>query len=71
MADDRIDGDELPMTHEFLAMMLAVRRPGVTTAIRELERAGLITTKRSRITILDRDGLENCSNGHYAQADYS
>jgi CRP-like cAMP-binding protein len=71
MADDRIDGDELPMTHEFLAMMLAVRRPGVTTAIRELERAGLITAKRSRITILDRDGLEKRSNGHYAQADYS
>jgi CRP-like cAMP-binding protein len=71
MADDRIDSDELPLTHEFLAMMLAVRRPGVTTAIQELERAGLIATKRSRITIIDREGLEKRSNGHYAQADYS
>ena len=71
MADDRLDEDEMPITHEFLAMMLAVRRPGVTTAIQALERAGLIATKRSRLTILDREGLEKRSNGHYAQADYS
>jgi CRP-like cAMP-binding protein len=70
MADDRVGGD-LPLTHEFLAMMLAVRRPGVTTAVRELERAGLISGKRGRITILDREGLEKRSRGHYAQADYS
>jgi len=33
MADDRLDGDEVPLTHEFLSVMLGVRRPGVTTAL--------------------------------------
>ena len=42
MADDRIDEQELPLTHEFLAMMLGVTRPGVTMAVQSLERQGLI-----------------------------
>ena len=40
MAADRLDNGELPLTHEFLSMMLGVRRPGVTVAIQELERTG-------------------------------
>ena len=40
MADDRLDGAELPLKHEFLAMMLGVRRPGVTEAIHTLEGKG-------------------------------
>ena len=70
MADDRIDSDELSLTHEFLAMMLAVRRPGVTVAIQELEREGVISRKRGRIIILDRKALEKMSNGTYAPAYY-
>jgi CRP-like cAMP-binding protein len=70
MADDRIHGDELPLTHEFLAMMLAVRRPGVTVAIQELERQGVISRKRGRILIVDRKALEKMSNGTYVAADY-
>ena len=70
MADDRIDSDELPLTHEFLAMMLAVRRPGVTVAVQELEREGVISRKRGRIIIVDRKALEKMSNGTYAPADY-
>ena len=66
MADDRIDSEELPLTHEFLAIMLAVRRPGVTVAVQELEREGLITRKRGRIILLDRNALEKMSNGTYA-----
>ena len=66
MADDRIDSDELPLTHEFLAMMLAVRRPGVTVAVQELEREGVISRKRGRIVIVDRKALEKMSNGTYA-----
>ena len=66
MADDRIDSDELPLTHEFLAMMLAVRRPGVTVAIQELERQGVISRKRGRIVLVDRKALETMSNGTYA-----
>jgi CRP-like cAMP-binding protein len=65
MADDRIVGDELPLTHEFLAMMLAVRRPGVTVAVQELERTGLIARKRGHIFILDREGLQKMTNGTY------
>ena len=69
MADDRIDGDELPLTHEFLGLMLGVRRPGVTVALRALVRAGLISTRRSSIRIIDRKALEENSNGTYIPSD--
>jgi CRP-like cAMP-binding protein len=65
MACDRADGDELRLTHEFLSIMLGVRRSGVTTALQELERRSLITHKRSTITIIDRKALEKASNGAY------
>jgi CRP-like cAMP-binding protein len=65
MAHDRVDGDELPLTHEFLGMMLGSPRPGVTIALQALEKAGLITTRRSRITIVDRKRLETSANGAY------
>jgi CRP-like cAMP-binding protein len=65
MADDRIDGSELALTHRFLSIMLGVQRPGVTVAVRALERAGLISAKRGVITIIDRKGLEKLSNGTY------
>jgi CRP-like cAMP-binding protein len=68
MAADRTDGDELPLTHEFLATMLGVRRSGVTVALQSLERAGLIAHRRGRITILDREALEESSNGTYSAA---
>ena len=68
MADDRIDGSDLALTHEFLAMMLCTRRPGVTVAIQELERVGLIARKRGHIVIVDREGLEKISNGTYVPA---
>jgi CRP-like cAMP-binding protein len=71
MADDRVDEDELPLTHEFLAMMLGVTRPGVTVAVQSLERKGLIARKRSSIVILDREALEKLSNGTYAPATYN
>jgi len=43
LAHDRVDGNEFKLTHEFLAVMLGVRRSGITTALQELERKGLIT----------------------------
>jgi CRP-like cAMP-binding protein len=70
MAADRLDNGELPLTHEFLAMMLGVRRPGVTVAIQELERDGLISRRRGRIVIVDRRALKKRSNGTYVAADY-
>jgi CRP-like cAMP-binding protein len=65
MAHDRVDGDELPLTHEFLGMMLGSPRPGVTIALQALEKAGLITTRRSHITIVNRKRLEKSANGAY------
>jgi Mn-dependent DtxR family transcriptional regulator len=46
--------------------MLGVRRSGVTTALQELERKGLIAHRRSLVTIIDREGLEGGSNGSYS-----
>lgn len=65
MAHDRIDGDDLVLTHEFLSVMLGVRRSGVTTALQELERKGLISHSRGKVTVLDREGLEEACNGSY------
>ena len=64
MADDRVGG-ELPLTHDFLSLMLGVRRSGVTTAIQELERRALIAHRRGVIRIIDRKALEESSNGTY------
>ncbi len=58
MANDRLRGDEIPLTHEFLSLMLGVRRAGVTVALNYLEGRGLISLARSRITITDRAGLK-------------
>jgi CRP-like cAMP-binding protein len=69
MADDRIDGPELRLTHELLAMMLAVRRPGVTEALQKLERASTIAAKRGCIVILDRAALEQMAVGVYVSLD--
>ena len=72
MAHDRLDGDELPLTHTFLSLMLGVRRPGVTLAVHVLEGAGLIRARRSLITILNRPALEVTAGTGYgiAEAEY-
>ena len=65
MANGRSKLDELKITHEFLAIMLGVRRPGVTVALNLLERNGLIKSHRGVTTIVDRKGLRRASNGAY------
>ncbi|MFZ0853503.1 MAG: Crp/Fnr family transcriptional regulator [Hyphomicrobiaceae bacterium] len=65
MAQDRVDSDQLPLTHEFLSLMLGVRRAGVTAALQALERKELISRNRGKMLILDRKGLEKQSNGTY------
>lgn len=57
MTSDRTQSDELELTHEFLARMLGVRRVGVTVAAGNLQRLGLISYSRGRITILDAEHL--------------
>ena len=58
MAQDRVGGDELAVSHETLSMILGRRRAGVTVAASTLKAAGLIQNRPGRITILDRAGLE-------------
>jgi CRP-like cAMP-binding protein len=58
MADDRSDSDDFPMTQDFIAMMLCVQRPGVTSAISRLQQGGYIQPSRGRITVTDRHGQE-------------
>jgi CRP-like cAMP-binding protein len=65
MAHDRADSDDINLTHEFLATMLGVQRPGVTIALSQLEKVGVIRAYRGHIRILDRKGMEGISNGAY------
>ena len=65
MAHDRTESEDLTLTHEFLSLMLGVRRPGVTLALNLLERQGVISLRRGVITIVDRKGLEKVSKGAY------
>jgi CRP-like cAMP-binding protein len=73
MCHDRVDGDDIPITHEFMAMMLGVRRAGVTAATQVLETNGLIRASRGVITILDRDKLEELAGSAYGlpEAEYA
>lgn len=61
MTRDRVESDEIPLTQEFLAMMLGTGRSGVTIAASTLQNAGFIRYAHGIITILDRAGLENAS----------
>jgi CRP-like cAMP-binding protein len=61
MTHDRVEGEEFPITHEFLAFMLSVRRAGVRMAMGALQDAGLVRYARGRVAIVDRVGLESAS----------
>jgi CRP-like cAMP-binding protein len=56
---DRLPSTELTMTQELIAVMLGVRREGITESAGNLQRAGLISYRRGHITVLDRSGLES------------
>ena len=73
MCRDRVDGDELSTTHEFLSLMLGVRRAGVTVALQGFEDRGTISTKWKRVTILDRAKLEAVAGDSYGvpEAEYA
>ncbi|BAV46763.1 cyclic nucleotide-binding protein [Mesorhizobium loti] len=67
MCDDRVPGERLAITHEFLSIMLGVRRPGVTVALQLLEGRALIRSRRGEIVIRDRAGLLELANGSYGE----
>ncbi len=71
MSQDRL-GDELPLTHEFLGLMLGVRRPSVTDALHVLEGKRAIKSERSLITVRNRQLLEEIAAGSYGipEAEY-
>jgi len=69
MADDRVDGGAVPLTHKLLGVMLGVQRSAVTATVQALERKGLIKAGLRVITILDREGLVRFSNGAYVAPD--
>src|SRR3954462_12578269 len=58
MTHDRVEGDELALTHEFLSYMLGVRRSGITEVLQSLQNQGLIRYGQGKITVLNRGGLE-------------
>ena len=66
MSQDRALDAQFPVTHEFLAYMLGVRRVGVTVAAGELRSRGLIGYHRGKLTVLDRPGLEAAACSCYA-----
>jgi len=73
MCHDRVEGDEITITHEFIALMLGVNRSGATLAVQTLEGNRLIKAQRGRITMLDREGLIGVANGSYGvtEAEYA
>jgi CRP-like cAMP-binding protein len=69
MVHDRTYGHDIVLTHEFLAVMLGVRRPWVTETLHVLEDKRLIRSKRGQITIVDRAGLAVEADGFYGVAE--
>ena len=73
MCHDRTSGDDIGLTHEFMAVMLGVRRSGVTVTLHTLEGTGAIKTRRSTVMITDRARLEDIAGPSYgaAEAEYA
>lgn len=69
MAHDRIEGDTLRITHDVLADALDVRRPGVTTALHELEGERAIRSRRNALAVLDRERLKARAGPAYGPAE--
>ena len=67
MTRDRVTADEFPVTQEFLSMMLGVRREAVNRYVGELRRMGYIDSTRGKITIIDRQALENMTCSCYRE----
>lgn len=67
LALDRSDDNRVPLTHEFLSLVLAVRRPTVTVALQMLEGRWWIKAKRGLITVINRAGLEQFVSDIYAR----
>ncbi|MGN7291420.1 Crp/Fnr family transcriptional regulator [Rhizobium sp. SAFR-030] len=69
LCHDRVKGDEIALTHEFIALMLSVRRPSVTSSLHLLEGRGLIRAERGLITMRNRAAMETFAIDTYGRAD--
>ncbi len=73
MSLDRLQGHEVPLTQEFVARLLGVRREGVTEASGRLREAGALTCRRGVFVVQDRKALETraCGCYHVVRREYS
>ncbi|MDF0664159.1 MULTISPECIES: Crp/Fnr family transcriptional regulator [unclassified Rhizobium] len=69
MSHDRIEGDNLLVTHDFLAVMLGVRRPGISESLAILEGEGMIKALRANIVVLNRAKLIRMAGGSYGRCE--
>jgi CRP-like cAMP-binding protein len=65
MCHDRIEGDRIPLTHEFIGMMIAAERSGVTVTLHILEGAGMIRSMRGMVVVVDRGKLADLAGDGY------
>lgn len=73
MCHDRVDGNEIALTHDFMAVMVAAERSGVTVTLHILEGEGMIRSLRGRVIIRDRAKLIDLAGDGYGmpEAQYS
>lgn len=69
MVDDRVEGGRFRITHEFLSVLLGVRRAGITQALNALAARQLIVAQRGAIGVIDRPGLAALTKGTYGLAE--
>ena len=69
MCHDRLEGDDLKLTHEFVGLMLAVRRSSVTVTLHVLEGMGAISAKRGTVVVTNRELLEELAGEAYGEAE--
>ena len=61
MVNDRVQTNPLPLTHEFLSILLGITRPSVSETLNALQQKGAISLRRENIQICSRQALERCS----------
>ncbi len=69
MCHDRLEGDHIELTHDYMSMMLAVRRSSVTVTLHTLEGTHAIRATRGTIAVLDRNRLEEIAGDSYGDAE--
>ena len=65
MCHDRTDGDDIYLTHEFIGMMIAAQRSGVTLTLHVLEGYGAIKSSRGKVTVMNRSLLAETAGDSY------